>query len=230
MGEQNKFSSIADREVEILLKEYEALRTEINSHIASQTQITTLAIILLGGLTASVPLIVSIDSHQNLQLRFPFVYLVLSFLIVSLLFTSLLWAAMSHDVQMAYITQYIYRDIRSRAFLLLEGTTTSILNWDHYRIELLFSSPKNPRQLAVRLTVGVLNAAQYALMLVPGVVSLVAAGVVYINYASIPPRDVVSWFDFVLFIFDSFYLITIIPCALYVARAYKEGPSYLPFF
>src|SRR5207248_2125303 len=102
-------------------------------------------------------------------------------------------------------------------------------NWDSYRIGLLFPSPKNPRQLAIRLTIGVLNAAQYALMLVPGAVSLVAAGLVYLSHSSIPPVETISWFDFGLFIFDSFYLFTTIPCALYIAHAYKEGPSYHPF-
>ena len=65
MGEQKIFSSILDSEAEFLLKEYEALRTEINSHIASQTQLTTVAIILLGGLTASVPFLESVMNFKG---------------------------------------------------------------------------------------------------------------------------------------------------------------------
>jgi hypothetical protein len=66
-------------------------------------------------------------------------------------------------------------------------------------------------------------------MSIPSAASLLTAGVVYLVHFSIPPGDAVGWLDISLFTFNFLYLLATIPCALYIARAYEEGPSYHPF-
>jgi uncharacterized membrane protein YsdA (DUF1294 family) len=136
----------SDKEAEFLLKEYEALRAQITSHIASQTQLTTITIVLLGGAIATTPFLLSSDS-QGLHLRFPPIYFVLVLLVTSTLFTSLVLASMGHDIQMASMAQYFYRNVRMRASSLLGGSTGSVFNWDRYRIGLMFPTFNKSRPL-----------------------------------------------------------------------------------
>ncbi len=227
MREQENLSSTVDGEVEIFLKEYEVLRTEINTHIASQTQLTTVAIILLGGITAAIPFLVSLDS-QGLHLRFPLIFLVLMLLIISILFTSLQWASMAHDIQMAYIAQYIHRDIRTKTILALR-MTASVFNWEGYRNKQMYPKSQKFSSLAARLAIVVLSIAQYIPMSLPAVVSLLAAGLIYLTNFSILAADAIGWFDISLFIFGLFYFLASIPCALYITYAYEEIPSQRPF-
>src|SRR5947199_4629520 len=91
-----------DKDAQFLLKEYETLRAEINTRLASQTQLISVAMILLGGITAVTPLILNQDP-QGLHLRIPLIYLPFALLIIAILFTSLQYAFMGHDIQISYI-------------------------------------------------------------------------------------------------------------------------------
>ena len=74
-----------------------------------------------------------------------------------------------------------------------------------------------------------LSVAQYIPMSVPAVVSLLAAGLIYLTNFSITAMNAFGWFDIGLFVFDLFYFLASIPCALYIAGAYREIPSHYSF-
>ncbi len=224
--EKDKFLPVTDKEVEILLKEYEALRAEITVRIQAQTQFTTITIFLIGGVTAAIPFIISSDAH-GLQIRIPLIYLVLVLIITSTLFTSLAMASMWHDIQMAYMAQYFYRNLRIKSSLLSGGT--SVFNWDHYRVGIMFPTFNKSRPLTSTIAIVVLNSAQYLLMLVPATLSLIVAAVLYLTNFSILPANPVGLLNICLFILNLFYLLATVPCIRYIARAYEEGPSYHTF-
>jgi len=227
MRKQEAPPSAGDREVDILLKEYQTLRSEINTHVVSQTQLTTVTVVLLGGVTAAAPFLVSSDS-QGLHLRIPLVFLVLTLLIISTLFASLQWASMAHDIQIAYIAQYLHKNIRSRVTMLLGGSA-SVFNWEGYRNGLMYPQSNKPNHLLVRLTVIALAIAQYIPTSVPAAISLFAAGLLYFTNFSIPAANAIGWLDIGLIIFNSFYILASIPSAIYISRAYEEIPSHKQF-
>ncbi len=204
-----------DREADFLLKEYEIMRSEINTRVNSQTNLVTVSVLLLGGIIAVGPFLVNFDSH-GIHLRLPPSYFVLLLLLISTLFTSLLWATMSHGIHIASIAGFLHSQIRKKAILIL-GKKTTVLDWEIYRHKLLF-----PKQLLLNLIAVFMSIAQYFVMVVPAIVSLIAAVVVYLSNFTIPPENWIEWFVIVFFIFNMLYLLATIPCSIYFLRAYQE--------
>ena len=107
-------------ELEVYLKEYDALRVEITSRLGSQTQLTNIALLLIGGVVAAIPFL--FRTPQGSGLAIPMVYFVLALLIAALLFTSLLWTFLSHELEIGRLGLHIDQVIRKRVYELV-GTT-----------------------------------------------------------------------------------------------------------
>jgi hypothetical protein len=212
-----------DIEVEILLKEYEKLRDEIISRETSRTQLTTIAIVLVGGFITAIPFLLFSDS-QGLHLRIPSIFFVFILLAISIIFTSLLWTHMLHDFEVGCIANYFHQGIRTRACQLLQVKENSawVFNWDCYHIRLLFpSSPLN------KICLLMLSLSRYAIMLIPALLSLIGAGLVYLTYFSIPAVDELGWFAIGLFAFNFFYIFAAIIGHRYIQHVYQNVPHPL---
>jgi hypothetical protein len=214
-GPQEIVSNAFDRETDFLLKEYEIMRSEINTRVNSQTNLVTVSVLLLGGIIAVGPFLINFDS-RSVQLRLPQNYFVLILLLISTLFTSLLWATMAHGIHIASIAGFLHSQIRKKAILIL-GNNTTVLNWEIYRHKLLF-----PKHLLLSLITVFMSIAQYFVMVVPATVSLIAAVIVYLSNFTIPPVDWFEWFVIVFLIFNTLYLLATIPCSIYFLRVYQE--------
>lgn len=210
-----------DTEVEMLLKEYEALRAEILSREQSQTQVTNIALLLLAGVTTAASFLFYTDP-SGLHLRVPLISLIVMLLIISLLFTSLHWTYLLHNCEIGFIASYINKDVRARACKLLgqDQQTASIFNWDRSHIRTLYpTSPLNS------IWISLLSLSPYAVILIPGLVTLAMAIWMYLTDFTIPAVNAIGWIANILIIIALIYSLISLPCILFVLRVYKKIPQ-----
>jgi hypothetical protein len=218
---QKPLFSLAEMEIELLTKEYDALRAEMIARLGSQTQVTTIATLLLGGIVTLMPLLLSRANLQVLGVFQP--YLVTGLLTVSLLFTSLLWSFMDNDVQIAEIGEYLDTQLRMRVFELLnvKDETLRVMNWGRYRLRTRFRRHSKDNPLLLNTAVFMLNTSRYGLNTIPAILTLIS--VFFLIHYQIPAAgDIIGWFNLGFLVFDSFYLITAIGYALYFRRTYRK--------
>lgn len=211
-----------ETEVEMLLKEYEALRSEILSREQSQTQVINIALLLLAGVTTAGSFLFYADP-RGLHLRVPLIFLIIILLIISLLFTSLHWTYLLHNSEIGFIASYINKDIRARACNLLKQNeqTASILNWDRFHVGALYpTSPVNS------IWISLLALSPYAVLLIPGLVALASAIWIYLANFAIPAVNAIGWIAIILMIIALIYSLISLPCILFVLRVYKEIPLF----
>lgn len=219
-GESGDESNSA-KELELLVKEYEALRAQIITHIASHAQFATLAVLLAGGVLTAAPFLLFSGSSAQ-QLRFPPIYLIIALLGVALLFISLMWVFVERDLEVAITASYFMRKIRPRALELIgqpEGQAT-IFGWDRFRTEFLF--PKGRKFFFYRTMMSLVAVSRYALVFIPAVACLTGAIVMYFTFSLFPPMDTVGWFEVGLFTFDLLYLTLLLPFGAIVYGAYTR--------
>ncbi len=203
-----------DREIEILLKEYETLRGEVLSREASRIQITGVAILLIGATTAAAPFLLHQGVH-GLQPIISLQYFIVLLLVVSLLFSSLYWAYMLHDVEVSHIGNYILK-IRMRACQLIsiEETTAYIFNWDRYHVNVLSKSS------FIQFANIALSFSRYIILVCPAVISLLVASWLYVISFPVIPASAEAWGIIAFFAFDLLYLVASIPVVINLNNNY----------
>jgi len=214
MSQQNTSLPTSDQEIAIVLKEYEALRAEIISRLESQTQLTSVASILIGGVLAAIPFVFSFGSQKQ-ALNIPPVVLISGLLAISTLFTSLLWTYMEHDIEMAYIGQYFNKSLRPKLQQLLKESTKidMPLDWDSYRSNQLGFRAKSILYLTTTISVTLLSASRYVLISMPIVLSLISSIIFYISFYFILITNISALFDIIFFIFNVVYFsLALISC------------------
>lgn len=204
-----------DREIEILLKEYETLRSEVLAREASRIQIIGVAIFLIGAITAVAPFLLH-QGVQGLQTVISLQYFIVILLVVSMLFSSLYWAYMLHDVEVSHIGNYIL-NIRMRACQLinLEETSAHIFNWDHYHVNKLSQSS------SVYFANIALSCSRYVILICPAVISLLAASWLYVVNFPVIPISAEAWGGIVFFAFDLLYLLASVPVVINLNNNYQ---------
>ncbi len=210
---------------EYYIKEFEALRAEVVSRLESQTQLTSIALVLLGGILAAVPLVV-FSGTQTFKVPEP--YIIIGLLVISTLFTSIQWAYMEHDYEMAIIGQYIFQSIRESALqeLLPPRFRPSILSWDLYRSGAMFPERKQSTNIIIHAAVFLMSISRYGLVVVPSVVSIVGAG--YFLAPSVIGGSLTFgavWFV-IYFVFDVLYVLLTFPYAFFIRRQYVQITRY----
>ena len=172
-------------EKEFLILEYQALRDEILSRTGRQTQLTTLAIALLGGILAVVPFKLFSNPQTTIDLNNPLI--VTELLVTSGLFISILWVFMEQEMRVINAAHYIHNTIRVRVALLQNirvdksndqpwDKELGVLNWDKYLIQT--SEPENFLSILIFvLRVG----SRYVVMAFPAILALIFAALVYYN-------------------------------------------------
>ncbi len=210
-----------DKEVEMLLKEYDALRAEVLSHEQSQTQVTNIALLLLAGITTAASFLLSSDS-SGLHLRVPLLTLIVMLLIVSLLFLSLHWTYLLHTCEIGFIASYLYQNVRPRACKLLEQDQQIawIFDWDRFHMRKL-----NLSSTVAGIWIDLLYLSPYAIISIPGLIILGVAIWIYLTNFTISAVTTVGWISIILIIFNLLYFVLSMICVFYVLRVYKEIPQ-----
>jgi hypothetical protein len=201
-----------EKEIEVLITEYETLRSEMHSRLNAQTQITNIALLLIGGASAAIPFLFSFNS-QGLHPTVPFIPLVIVLLVISLLFISLLWSYMQHMLELGYIGKYIEQVIRPRCCDLLEIEKQSqFFCWDSYHAQQLF-----PKHIYGKFIVGMSTIALYGVMGIPALLTLTVASAIYFtSFSIITTTDKGMWIILSFIIFVLICFVTSITCGIYI--------------
>jgi hypothetical protein len=212
----------AKLEVDILMKEFETLRDEEVTRIESQTQLASIALLLIGAVVTAAPFLL-LSGNQSHSLSIPPIYLLNGLLIISALFTSMLWTLLEHDIKTAYMSHYFNFNIRTRAahLLGLDANSAHILNWDRYQLGRVFPRKRSLKALGGTGAAVLLYTSRYGLMAVPAVATLAAAGFVWSGFVTLPPRDGLGWLDVGIFAFDAVYFVGAVLFALYISRQWQ---------
>src|SRR6266487_1827451 len=210
MLEREASSSSNDKKLKVLLKEYEALRTEVITRLQMQTQLTTVTSLLIGVVIGAIPFLISIGTQKQLINISPLI-LVTFLLLISALFISLVWVILEQDAEMAYISRYLIKVIRKRALELIEGITISeepIFAWEFYRFKELFEQ-KIPDKWGTKLFKSqpmeqALSVSRYVLTGIPIPFAMGAAVTIYITNPNYPrfSLDFFNVFNWVFFILN----------------------------
>lgn len=218
---QKSSPSLTEIEIELITKEYDALRAEMIARLGAQIQVTTVATLLLGGIVTLTPLFIS---KTNLQLLSTFQpYIITGLLILSILFTSLLWSFIDNDVQIAEIGEYLDTKLRIRVFELLnvKDENLRVMNWGRYRLSSRFRRYNTGNPLLLNIAVFMINTSRYGLNTIPAILILIL--VFFLIPHQIPAAtDIIGWFNLGFLVFDFLYLITAIGYALYFRSSYKK--------
>lgn len=208
---------VVDKQIEILLKEFESLRAEANARESSQIQIISAAALLIGALTALSPLILSFNSKGILELKIPLVYLIIMLLVISFIFTSLQLTYLAQDVEVGNIALRVKNIREALCHLLhLKSDEAPILKWDLEHIEML-----NPSSRLEYMGSVVMSISRYALFAIPALAFLIISANFY--FFNVHQFSTVSGIVSILFIFiDLAYFLLTIPCALFSYRSYLK--------
>jgi len=223
VSEQKSSTSTTNQEIEILLKEYESLRAEIISRLEAQTQLTSVATVLMGGILTAVPILLSFGPQKQLLNILPGTIIII-LLIISTLFISILWTYEEHDIEMAYIGQYFNKKIRPRMVYLLklEDSEAIILGWDRDRLTKMALIQKKPSNfLTVTFSVTLLSTSRYMLISIPILFSIVSAVLVYSYNYTVLSNIFINLFDIFLFILNLIYFSFAILYALQIRNTYE---------
>ena len=114
-------------EIEVCLKEYEALRQEILLRLRMQHQVILFSVIFTGALISLLPLLKQYDAYSLL-------------LLASLLYFIFGWHYFEQDFLIAHVASYIQNALRP-AISVSGGSKAqrdAVLGWESYRNKLLF--------------------------------------------------------------------------------------------
>lgn len=208
---------------DFILHEYDALRAEIVSRLETQTQLTAVALALLGGLAAAVPFFIYSGHSIN---TIPTSLVILGLQIVALLFTSITWFFLENDVEMAYIGRYLSQQLSQQGKQLSRDPrgNFSPLHWDIYRRDRM-----NPRRGGIRSgfvgTVTLMLAvSRYGLIAVPSIITLVAASYFHFSNNALNFDTPINSLNTVFLAFNMLYLVTTVPTAFYAFNLYGAEP------
>ena len=131
---------------------------------------------------------------------------------------------MEHDIEMAYIGQYINKSIRVKlAKLTKEQIQTSVLlNWDRFRNPKLGLTSNTQKSRMTIVATTLFSASRYVLIATPILFALIFAAIFYFSFY---PGLVISpgtIFVFFYFVFNAFYFLEAVRQSLNVQKAYKE--------
>jgi hypothetical protein len=208
---------VVDKQIEILLKEFETIRAESNGRENSRMQITSAAAALIVALTALSPLLISTNAKGAFDLKVPVAYLIIMLLIISFIFISLQMAYLSQDVEVGNIALRV-KSIREALceLLQLDMRTTPILKWDIEHIEML-----NPTARLERTGSIVMSVSRYVLFAVPALAFLIiSANVYFFNVHQLSTVEGIASISF--FFIDLAYFLLTLPCALFSYRTYLK--------
>jgi hypothetical protein len=210
-------NSKEEKEFEVHMKEYELLRAEISNRLDAQNQLTNMALVLLGGVTAASQFLFT-SNAGILHLTVSPIHIILTLLIIALLFTSLIWAFLLHQLELGRIGVYINRVLRRKiSHFLGQGRADQILLWDRFHTEQL-----SPRKKFDQIATTLLAFSQLGIMGIPAIGALIAAGWLYGANLFILPTDIWKFLAALLLLFDLTYLLAIWPCSLYVLRVFQS--------
>ncbi len=209
-----------EKEMEVLLKEYGTLRAEIPQYLGTQVQLINIALLSSVGLIAVFPFLISLDS-RGLHLAVSPLYFVIVLLAISLLFTSFAWAYLLQLFTLACIGKYCNQVIRTRVCRLLEmESLCELLTWDRYHIQQY--APRFLKSIFNKSAVGMLSLSPFIIILIPSLITSIAAIWIYVSSFSVLTSDIGKWFALGLIIFDMAYFELLAPCGVYVLRVYEE--------
>jgi hypothetical protein len=213
----DKLNSV-DKEVDILLKEFEMIRAESLTRETSRTQLLGAAGVLIGALTVLSPLVITVNNQGLLALKVPLPYFILALLVVSLLFTSLQSHYLLQDFEVGNIAIRCNRIRSSICSLLgLPVDTSPVLNWDREHIKMI-----NPSTPIAYITSATLSLSRYVVLSLPAFASLTAAIWIYYANLSSLPAGVFVWITVFFIFFDLVYFLMIFPSGWYVYRVYLK--------
>jgi hypothetical protein len=206
-----------DKELEVLLKEWEVLRAEAVSHLGAQYQLTNVALLLLGGLITLTTL-PFISFGQGLHLTVPNLYFVVLLLVVSPLFSSLLHAFLSHQLDLGYFGGYAQNIIRKRICKLLELQKDSeFFSWDNYHQQQLTSKGRFGWFVAMMIT-----SSHGAVVGILALLTWIAAIWAYGVNSSLFTNSIGMWGVLILLTFDTFYFLAVIPVAINAINTFRN--------
>lgn len=203
-----------EKELELLGKEYDAMRTEIVAREGSRIQLTlaTLALLTISG--TLVPLFLSGSSNilQGSQVS----YVIAGLLIIAFLFITLSWTYYQQDQEVGFLAKRI-QTIRKRIcdLLLLNRDTSEIFGYDKEHIKMLW-----PRGIGIIFT-AMLTISRYLTVIIPAAIALSLAILVHINSFPklIGPQS--NTYLIIGEIVDVVYLLLNIAATIYAIAFYK---------
>jgi hypothetical protein len=208
---------VVDKQIEILLKEFETIRAESNGRESSRMQITSAAAALIVALTALSPLLISTNAKGTFELKVPVAYLIIMLLIISFIFISLQMAYLVQDVEVGNVALRV-KSIREALCQLLDlnKDTAQILRWDMEHVKML-----NPKVRLERTGSIVMSVSRYVLFAVPALAFLIiSANVYFFNVHQLSTSEGIASISF--FFIDLVYFLLTLPCALFSYRTYLK--------
>lgn len=207
---KNKIEDSPQREYELCLEEYRALRNEISHRIRMQFQIIAACLVLIG---AAFPFIPSILESE----RF------FTFLLIAPIYLALGWLYFEQDTFITQAATYLNSEVRQKIAKILVNSRPSeqiekggvdpskrILRWEDFRSELLFGRP--------------LSKIWFYLMIFFRMVLAVGGGIgailAFVQLNSLNPNMCRLW-EYFLFSFDSLLAIIVISMGIRVYWQYK---------
>lgn len=210
-----------EKEIEVLLQECDALRTEAMLHLEAQYQLANISLLLFGGLAAGAGLLFGLNA-PNLHLTMPNLYILLLFLVLitCLLSSSLLHAFLSHQHDLGLIGVYINQVTRPRLRELLgkkEAEDSQFFYWDHFHQQRLTSGSRWSWLVSAALT-----SAHLGIEVILALLMITIAAVIYIANISFFTEIFWGWAAVGLFIFDIIYLLVGIPVVIETVGLFKQ--------
>lgn len=201
-----------EKEIEIYLKEYEKLCAEIRSRLDAQTQITNLALLLLGGIIPAAVFVSDSQISNKIEV------LLFGLLIISLLYISLQSSFLNHVLEIGRIGKYINGSTKSNVGQVIGiKNYDSLFAWERYHTKQQF-----PEKTFKKIAIIILSISQLALMLVPAIASLIYAINIYRSLYSFLPTDILGRISLGLIIFNIVYLLGSMITGWYSISIYRE--------
>ena len=124
-----------EKELEVLLKEYERLSNEMGFHFGIQSQLKTIALLLIGAIATAASFLLPLNLFQKVNPIIPLIAL----LLISFLFTSLQLAYQLQILEFVFIGLYIDQTLRPRVCELLKiRDTDQFFSWDRFHTQQIF--------------------------------------------------------------------------------------------
>ena len=207
-----------EKELEVLLKEYERLSNEMGFHFGIQSQLKTIALLLIGAIATAASFLLPLNLFQKVNPIIPLIAL----LLISFLFTSLQLAYQLQILEFVFIGLYIDQTLRPRVCELLKiRDTDQFFSWDRFHTQQIF--PKNGFG---RFVYAVLILSLYPVMAGPALVALITT-IVWIVLVRFPifSLNISSCSVLFLLIFDICYVLMMVVCAVYGVETQKKVGS-----